>query len=402
MQARSANTQSAKRPLRLLFMATSPEDILPVLNYEREEAAILDATRDQPIDLVVEESGSTSQLQNLVASFGKDYFDVFHMTGHGVIENGTPKFVTEDEQGADQRTTAEQLAETFGGRWPRLLFLSGCHTAQAPNQGTMPSMAHALVNAGAGAVLGWARPVYDTTGIFAATQLYRALATGETPLDALAATRRQMVRTYLQNTAQAFCSDWHLLRIYQGARDMTSLVTPLKSPNRERHKRKAPEPEFLDLDGDIKVAGASAFVGRRREMQRCLRALACPGDHFGVFLHGLGGYGKSTIAARLCRRHEALNPSFERIVLIGPVDEARLRQRLSEKFGDIPEVIEILNQPKIEFRHQLKGFFAIIEGKGRLLLMVLDDFEQNIPAAYVEDGSLRLVPDAWHALEPIQ
>lgn len=39
-----------------LFMATSPEDVHPVLNYEREEAAILEATHQQPIDLVVEES----------------------------------------------------------------------------------------------------------------------------------------------------------------------------------------------------------------------------------------------------------------------------------------------------------------------------------------------------------
>jgi len=32
---------------------------------------------------------------------------------------------------------------------------------------------------------------------------------------------------------------------------------------------------------------------------------------------------------------------------------------------------------------------------------VLDDFEQNIPEAYVEDGSLRLVPGAWSALEAL-
>ncbi len=232
----------------------------------------------------------------------------------------------------------------------------------------IPSMAHALVNAGADAVLGWARPVYDTTGVFAATQLYRALATGRTLLEAVAAARREMLRKFLQNPNQAACSDWHLLRIYQGVRETTALVTPLKTPNREQIKRKAPESEFLDAQGNIKVAGASSFFGRRREMQRCLKALAYPGDYYGVFLHGIGGYGKSTIAARLCRRHEAQNAGFERVVLIGPVDEARLRQRLSDKFGGIPEVIEILNRPKIEFKHQLAGFFNIIESQGRPLL----------------------------------
>src|ERR1039457_3817740 len=401
MQSRSNHAPPANRPLRLLFMATSPEDVLPELNYEQEETNILEATSKQPIELVVEESGSVSQLQNLVASFGHHHFDVFHITGHGVIEEGTPQFLTEDEQGGERRTTAEQLAEAFGLRWPRLLFLSGCHTAQAPDRGTIPSMAHALVNAGADAVLGWAQPVYDSTGILAATQLYRALATGETTIEAVAAVRREMLRTFLQDTNQAFCSDWHLLRLYQGVRDTEALVTPLRTPKREQIKRKAPEADFLDAEGNIKVAGASAFFGRRREMQRCLKALAYPGDYYGVFIHGIGGYGKSTIAARLCRRHEAQNPGFERVVLIGPVDEAKLRQGISNKFGGIPEVIEILNQPKIEFKHQLAGFFNIIEGKGRRLMLVLDDFEQNIPPAQVEDGSLRLAADAWRPLEAL-
>jgi len=214
-----------------------------------------------------------------------------------------------------------------------------------------------------------------------------------------------MVRTFLKDTRQEFCSDWHLLRLYQGVREgsanTAALVTPLKTPMREQIKRRAPEDEFLDAEGHIKVAGASAFFGRRRELQRCLKALAYPGDHYGVFLHGIGGYGKSTVAARLCRRHEAQNPGFERVVLIGPVDEDRLRRRLSDKFGGMAEAIEILNQPKMEFRHQLTEFCNIIENKGRRLLLVLDDFEQNIPAAQVEDGSLRLVPDAWRALEAV-
>ena len=401
MESRPATAQTATRPLRLLFMATSPEDVLPILDYEREEATILEATRQQPIDLVVEESGSVSQLQNLVASFAQDYFDIFHITGHGQIQNGTPLFVTEDEQGAAQRTTAGQLAESFGHRWPRLLFLSGCHTAQSLNRGAIPSMAHALVTAGADAVLGWARPVYDSTGIFAATHLYRALASGATPLEAVADVRREMLRAFLQHPDQPLCSDWHLLRIYQGVRETPALVTPLKTPKREQIKRKPPEPDFLDAEGRTKVAGASDFYGRRRQLQRCLKALAHPGDHYGVYLHGIGGYGKSTIAARLCRRHEAQNPGFERVVLVGPVDEAGLRRRLVDKFGADPAVIEILNRPKIEFKHQLAEFFNTIEGKDRRLLLVLDDFEQNIPEANVADGSLRLVPDAWRTLEAL-
>ncbi len=69
------------RPLRSLFMATSPDDPrVPPLQFEQEEANILQATKDQPLALIVEESGSVEELANLVKSYPEDYFDVFHLT----------------------------------------------------------------------------------------------------------------------------------------------------------------------------------------------------------------------------------------------------------------------------------------------------------------------------------
>jgi hypothetical protein len=59
---RQGNIAVQNRPLRLLFMATSREypGISP-LGFEREETKILDATKEQPLALVVEES---QRLQN--------------------------------------------------------------------------------------------------------------------------------------------------------------------------------------------------------------------------------------------------------------------------------------------------------------------------------------------------
>lgn len=104
------------RPLRLLFMATSPEyPGIASLQFEQEEANILEATKKQPLALVVEESGWVEELANLVQSYPPDYFDVFHLTGHGIIytekdfksllpqgkkiADYTPCFITEDEIG---------------------------------------------------------------------------------------------------------------------------------------------------------------------------------------------------------------------------------------------------------------------------------------------------------------
>jgi len=253
----AAADKPANRPLRLLFMATSPEDVQPVLDFEREESAILEATAKQPIDLVVEESGSVGQLENVVDSFGRGEFDVFHLTGHGTIENGAPYFLVEDDFGRPATATATQLAKAFGNRWPDLVFLSGCHTGQAPDRGMVPSMAHAMVEAGARAVLGWARPVYDTTGIIAAGKLYHSLATGDSTLEAIADTRREMLESYLAQPMFVTCSDWHLLRIYQSAAEAPPLVLPLKMRKGAKPKPRPAETEFLDAEGKVKVAAAA-------------------------------------------------------------------------------------------------------------------------------------------------
>lgn len=249
------------RPLRLLFMATSPEDPrVATLEFEREEANILQATKEQPLALIVEESGSVVELGNLVKSYSEDYFDVFHLTGHGVIytqkgysyllpkgvtlPDNTPCFITEDEVGNLQLTTVNDLAKAFRGRWPRVTFLSGCDTGQVPNKGTVPSMAQALVKAGASIVLGWARPVFDCTGIVAAQALYQALATGATVEEAVKAAQQEMI--------DKECTDWHLLRMYRDTRPINQLVTALRTRNRERLTFTAPEQEFLDENNQVK------------------------------------------------------------------------------------------------------------------------------------------------------
>ncbi|MDF5731961.1 MAG: tetratricopeptide repeat protein [Rhizonema sp. PD38] len=399
------------RPLRLLFMATAPEDPrVPPLGFEREEANILQTTKDQPLALIVEESGSVAELGNLVKSYPDNYFDVFHLTGHGIIytqkaypnllpqeatlPDNTPCFITEDEVGNLQLTTVNDLARAFRGRWPRVTFLSGCHTGRVPNKGTIPSMAQALVKAGAGIVLGWARPVYDCTGIVAARALYQALATGATIVAAVKVAQQEMI--------DQGCTDWHLLRMYRDTRPIAELVTPLRTKNREKLKFTAPEQEFLDENNLVKVASRFEFVGRRRPLQRCLRALRETSDQMGVFIAGMGGLGKSTLAARLCTRVEAQRPNFARVVLIGPLDKWGLLTKLSSKYERFADVPALLNEPKVSLKGRLQNFLEAIEQEhNQPLLLVLDDFEQNIPRANIEDGSLLLTAQAYEILAAI-
>jgi CHAT domain-containing protein len=255
------------RALQVLFMATSPLGVKPELEFEAEEGRILEATARQPLALVVEESGSLTELGNLIDDYGKEYFDVLHLTGHATItEEGEPRFYTETETGECYLASAVDIVRTLKSRLPQLIFLSGCRTGQGGKLGAVPSLAEGLLKLGAKAVLGWGQTVLDTDATAAAAALYGELAAGYELTEALS-------RTYQALIGQQ-ARDWHLLRLYVGRALPGQLVTTLKTPGRKRAPKPSVAEQFLDVDTrQVKVASRGSFVGRRRQLQRCLRAL---------------------------------------------------------------------------------------------------------------------------------
>nr|MDZ8048953.1 tetratricopeptide repeat protein [Nostoc sp. DedQUE02] len=351
------------RQLRVLFMATDPEDVEPKLEFEQEEARILADTRDFAVDLRVEESGCVSELGKVWSRYLDD-FDVFHLTGHASIKDEapyTPYFITETEIGERHETTAAELAEVFRFRFPKLVFLSGCRTGQAPDKGAVPSMAEALIAQGARAVLSWGRPVEDRTATAAAAHLYGKLAAGYELAQALASTYQQLFK---QNVR-----DWHLLRLYIQGECPGALVDVLGDV-----PPSAPEPayqQFLDPDTQqVRVAKPSEFVGRRRTLQRCLKAIR---TSLGVLIHGLGGVGKSTVTARLLERMVG----YHRLVNFRQLDEDKLLKTLAEQCTS-ERGHEILNG-KLPLMQRLTKFFTEgLNTKEQRFAFVLDDFEANL------------------------
>ncbi len=187
--------QKVNKPLRVLFMASSPLNTLPVMNLEAQEVQMLAATQnlsglrrdtggayrgvgdmglpeenDPPlapggggaaknlsapgeVELVVEESGCLVELARLVDFYGADYFDVLHLRGNTTLFDGQPQFISETETGAPHRANAEAIAETLQFYWPPLVFLGACRTGALEKEEAPSAMAQALLNQGATAVL---------------------------------------------------------------------------------------------------------------------------------------------------------------------------------------------------------------------------------------------------------
>jgi hypothetical protein len=131
------------RPLKLLFMACSALDVQPELDFEKEEETIFRVTENLDLNMEVEDSGS---LEGLYQQLEQEEYDVIHLSGHADIDkNGQPFFVMENETGFRQDVLPDQLwQEALMENPPRLLFLSGCRTGEAPETGAA-SFARAMV-----------------------------------------------------------------------------------------------------------------------------------------------------------------------------------------------------------------------------------------------------------------
>jgi tetratricopeptide (TPR) repeat protein len=356
-----------ERPLQVLFMATAPENVEPVLAFEVEESLILQATAGMGLDLRVEESGCLTELKALWGRLGGN-FDVFHLSGHAGITSGEkvePVFITESETGKRVDATAQDLAQVFQPRFPALIFLSGCRTGQGmANQAetAVSSMAEQLIQQGAIAVLGWGLPVFDSTAILAAMALYQGLAEGRPLPEALALTYTAL--------RQQKVTDWHLLRLYVRGNGIGALVAP---PGDIVYERSQPQQLFLDpLTQQVRVAAPDEFVGRRRILQAGLRQLR---KDRGLLLYGLGGVGKSTIAARLLERLRG----YERLVIHRGLDEDKLISLLSQ-YSQTETGQGILSE-KLPLRQRLSKFLKSgLNQPKEQLIFVLDDFEANLQA----------------------
>ncbi|MHC0068759.1 GUN4 domain-containing protein, partial [Nostoc sp. UIC 10890] len=307
------------------------------------------------------------------------HFDVVHLTGHATFQNEEPCFITETEFGEAQYSSAEDIATELQFQQPKLIFLSGCNTGYLRDKGKVPSMAEALLHQGATAVIGWGQRVRDIDATATATTLYQELSAGMTVVQALALCYQRL----LQKQAR----DWHLLRLYVAQ----TLPSALVKRGRKPVTRPSVATEFVDSEKKLRVATRETFVGRRRQLQNCLRILKTSTQEAGVLIHGMGGLGKSTIAARLCDRL----PEHEKLVWWRQIDESGLVNKLKDKL-ETEEQRTALTEGTGELKYRLKTAFSKLNPLS--LVLVFDDFEWNLEP---RDGRYLLKPSVASVLNAL-
>ena len=365
------------RDLSLLFMAAEVEG-QGILNYEQEEAAILQATRSLPLNLSVEESGAVELLGERIAEHGP--FEAVQLSCHGDIVRGEPVLALEKPEGGLDLADIAALSRALGeeSRRPDLVFLSACRTGE---HGIAASaFVQSLVRSGVRNAIGWDGSVNDSDAIGFAETFYEELARGSSVVYAAARARGELLRVHLAEPSRG--RHWHLARVYVGPRGGGAICDAHKP--RRVFRKEAGYGEFLDIrQSRVPVATAAEFVGRRRQAQRVLRAFR-DREGAGVLIHGMGRQGKSSLAARIANRV----PSRDTVVIFGQyhalaVFEA-LRGALPPRLqGDFDktwrqQVVDNASALQNALLDMLEGPFRAADPATRAkpILLIVDDLER--------------------------
>ncbi|GHH57329.1 CHAT domain-containing protein [Lentzea cavernae] len=266
-------------PLRVLAVIASPDDGGgDLLDHEHELATILDqvqGARRRQAHVRILNWGSVEAIREAL----KEDFHVLHISCHA--RPGALVLETTDGR-AHEVTTRDFVRElVVPGRVVPFVVLAGCGTAQSAD--SMPGLAQGLVEHGVPAVLAMTASVSDDYATEFLARVYGELAGQEAPepLAAVSDVRRQV------DSERQF-TEWATPALFQRVRQHR-LFEPGHIGPVDGRSRKVLAKGIADL-------GIGDFVGRRAELRKLLRQLQ---QVRGVLVHGMGGVGKSTLAAAL-------------------------------------------------------------------------------------------------------
>ncbi len=276
----------APRPLRILGVLASPQDLKP-LNVEGEWHALQTALAPaiDRGDMTLERL-TPPTLDALRACLRQDPpIHVLHVVGHGGFDatGDTGLLMLGDGAGVSAAATAADLAVQVGNAPDlRLILLNTCEGALSGAGSPFTGMAGALVQRNIPSVIAMQREISDRGGIRFAQELYSALADGLS-VDA-AITQGRMALHSLGD------HEWPIPVFFTRAPDDRLFGL---------------DPNLTDRHFTVPFPRNHGFVGREEDLAHLHTALQGT-ETVGIRpagLTGQGGIGKTQLAVEYCYRH---------------------------------------------------------------------------------------------------
>jgi tetratricopeptide (TPR) repeat protein len=352
-------------PLRILVVIAAPDDQRP-LDTE-EEIGVIQAALDEAVQTGRAEVDylDDATLPAIGDALRQLKPHVLHYTGHGAYDpdRGASFLALEDENGCTKRADIADLKPYLAADPDlRLALLSGCQTARTSDVDAFAGIATGLLAEGVPAVLAMQSSILDPSAIELARAFYAALAEGATPLDAA-----QRSRLALKNAADGPGYDWGVLSLYLRAPNVRLVGAGTEAP--PVHARAA----VIDVGG---LPLPPHFVGRKAELRSLRHALRDPAVT-AAFVAGIGGMGKSTVAAKLIQRPGA--PLDGTLVIrcnqVAPLDiPAKLASWLAARgAAGHAEAAGLLLDSRLDPADRTRQAMAMLGGKR--YLVVFDNLE---------------------------
>ncbi|MGD9099367.1 MAG: tetratricopeptide repeat protein, partial [Anaerolineae bacterium] len=238
-----------------------------------------------------------ASLPALQDALARQTYHVLHYTGHGVYDGAAQKghLCFEDDVGQTRLVEAGDLRPLLvGARDLRLEVLSACQSAQTGDLDAFEGVATGLLQADVPAVLAMQFSILDSSAIEMARVFYTALARGRTPAQALSAARQAMRALDRGRPSGQRRFDWGVPALYLRAQGMRLIDPDVDFGSLRRL------PKSVDVRDTGGLPLPRVFVGRRASLRQLRRALRQRTP--ALYLRGIGGIGKSALAAKLLDR----------------------------------------------------------------------------------------------------
>lgn len=292
---------------------------------------------------------------------GEEYH-ILHYTGHGGMSSRGSFLALEGDDGEVQPVFVQDLLPIIRrSNSLRLVVLSGCKTGQIEETQAMSGVVAGLLQA-VPAVVAMQFTVLDPSAQVFGRTFFERIGRGETLENAMHSARLAMEH------AHPSFADWGVPALYayrMGIRlvdpSRPAVQTPVAAPPVAEG---LPEPLI--------------FVGRRDQQRRMLPDLTM---HM-AYIWGMGGVGKSALAARLIRR-----PGRKGIidsVLVIPCDQTkppdiltRLAAWLEPAF---PQAAQAMRDPRLRPHERVQAAASVVRRKR--MVLIFDRFE-----AYLQESA---------------